>query len=233
MKLAILELLDRAAREGREVVLVTDLASGAQAVIEGGARVAGDLVLSDDVVSSAETALATRENRHVETGEGAFFLQVYGPALRMIVVGAVHIAQALVPMARLAGFDVTLIDPRTAFATPERFPETRILTEWAETVLPGLAPDSRTAVITLTHDPKLDEPALAAALRSPAFYIGALGSRRSAVSRNKRLARIGFSDAEIGRIHGPVGLPLGAVTPAEIAVAILAEAVKVLRTGIA
>ncbi|MEQ8164683.1 MAG: XdhC family protein, partial [Alphaproteobacteria bacterium] len=116
---------------------------------------------------------------------------------------------------------------------PERFPETRILTEWAETVLPGLAPDSRTAVITLTHDPKLDEPALAAALRSPAFYIGALGSRRSAVSRNKRLARLGFSDAEIGRIHGPVGLPLGAVTPAEIAVAILAEAVKVLRTGIA
>lgn len=160
---------------------------------------------------------------------GDWFLGVHNPPLRMAVVGAVHIAQALAPMARLAGYDVTVIDPRAAFATPARFPATRLREEWPDEALAALGLDARTAVVTLTHDPKLDDPAIRAALRAPVFYLGCLGSTRTHARRAARLAEAGFGQDEIARIHGPVGLDIGAAAPAEIAVAILAEATLRLR----
>jgi xanthine dehydrogenase accessory factor len=147
------------------------------------------------------------------------------------VVGAVHIAQALAPMAALAGYEVTVIDPRQAFATESRFPGVRLVTEWPDEALGALRPNRRTAVVTLTHDPKLDDPALEVALRSDAFYIGALGSTRTQAKRLHRLQELGFNQEQLGRIHGPIGLKLGGRAPAEIAIAILAEATQVLHQG--
>ncbi len=147
----------------------------------------------------------------------------------MIVVGAVHIAQALVPMARLAGYEVVVVDPRRTLASIERFPNVAVTTDWPDEALTTLAPDRRTAVVALTHDPKLDDPALAAALASDAFYIGALGSRRTQASRLARLREMGFSDHDLSRIHGPIGLPVGATSPAEIAISILGQVTQVLR----
>jgi xanthine dehydrogenase accessory factor len=230
MKRILLEALDEARRQKKVAVMLTHLRTGAQALVVDG-KVTGDFDVPPDLLISAEVAARTDESRTLETDDGTVFVHVFSPPLRMIVVGAVHIAQALIPMAKLAGFEVTLVDPRTAFATPERFPGTRIVPEWTDRALGDLAPDSRTAVVALTHNPKLDEPALAAALRSPAFYIGALGSRRSAVSRNGRLKRLGFGDADIARINGPIGVNIGARTSAEIAVAIMAQVIKALRTG--
>ena len=157
------------------------------------------------------------------------FVQVFNPPLRLIVVGAVHIAQQLAPQAALAGYDVTVVDPRGAWATAERFPGIRLNSDWPDAALAALAPDGRTAVVTLTHDPKLDNPALATALASQAFYIGALGSRRTHAQRCERLAEAGWDATAVGRIHGPVGLAIGAKSPAEIAVAILAQMTQVLR----
>jgi xanthine dehydrogenase accessory factor len=151
------------------------------------------------------------------------------PPRKLALVGAVHIAQALVPMAVAAGYDVTVIDPRSAFAAESRFPGVTMTHEWPGAALAAFAPDRRSAVITLTHDPKLDDPALAAALRSDAFYIGALGSRKTHAARLSRLREQGFGDPELARIHGPVGLSIGAVSPAEIAVSILAELTQALR----
>ncbi len=158
-----------------------------------------------------------------------WFLGVHNPPLRMAIVGAVHIAQALAPMARLAGFDVAVADPREAFGAAARFPGTRLLLDWPDDALAGFGLDTRTAVVTLTHDPKLDDPAIAAALRSPVFYLGCLGSGRTHAKRVARLVEAGFAPAEIARIHAPVGLDIGAKSPAEIAVAILAEIVERLR----
>ena len=149
---------------------------------------------------------------------------------RLIVVGAVHIAQPLVPMARLAGYAVTIIDPRGAWATPERFPDVEIDRRWPDAALKDLALDTRTAVVTLTHDPKLDDPALCVALKSDAFYIGALGSRRTHGQRLERLREVGRSKEELKRIHGPVGLNIGSVSPAEISVSILGQMTQVLHT---
>ena len=146
---------------------------------------------------------------------------------RLVIVGAVHIAQRLAPMATLAGYDVTVIDPRGAFATKERFPGISLSTKWPNEAMTELAVDRRTAIVTLTHDPKLDDPALSAALGSPAFYIGALGSKKTHAARLKRLKRAGFDDDATGRIHGPVGLDIGAKSPAEIAVAVAAEILKI------
>ena len=148
----------------------------------------------------------------------------------MIVVGAVHIAQSLVPMAALAGYDVTVVDPRRAFATDARFPGVTLSTDWPDDALTALDPDRRTAVVTLTHDPKLDDPALAVALRSTAFYIGALGSRRTHARRVERLREAGFNDKDIARIHAPIGLDIGAVSPAEISISILGQITEVLHT---
>ena len=172
-----------------------------------------------------------RMDRSGVEADGRSFVAVHNPPLRLIVVGAVHIAQALVPMARRAGYDPVLIDPREAFGSEARFPGERILHDWPDEAVAAVGLDTRTAVVLLTHDPKLDDPALAEALRSPAFYIGALGSTRTHAKRVARLTEAGFTEAEIARIHAPVGLDIGAAGPAEIAVAILAEMTRVLRKG--
>jgi xanthine dehydrogenase accessory factor len=161
--------------------------------------------------------------------DGATFVHVHNPPLRMIVVGAVHIAQALLPMARMAGYDVSLVDPRPAFAQETRFPGEAVIEDWPDEALDALGLDARTAVVTLTHDPKLDDPAISRALRSEVFYLGCLGSTRTHAKRVARLTEAGFTDAEIGRIHAPVGLDIGARGPAEIAVSVLAEITRTLR----
>jgi xanthine dehydrogenase accessory factor len=176
-------------------------------------------------------ALRTGKSGAVETLDGRkLFLTVTAPPVKIVVTGAVHISQALAPMARVAGFDVAIVDPRTAFATPERFPDVTLLAEWPDTALPKLGGlDRYTALVALTHDPKIDDPALDLALKSECFYVGALGSRKTHARRVERLTTAGFSSAAIGRIRAPIGVNIGAVTPAEIAVSILAEIVSVLR----
>jgi xanthine dehydrogenase accessory factor len=163
--------------------------------------------------------------------DGETFVAIHNPPLRLIVVGAVHIAQALVPMARIAGFDPVVIDPRESFASEARFPGETVLDDWPDEGLRALGLDARTALVLLTHDPKLDDPALGEALRSEVFYIGALGSTRTHAKRVARLTDAGFSEVEIARIHGPIGLDIGAAGPAEIAVSILAQMTQVLRKG--
>ncbi len=158
------------------------------------------------------------------------FVGIHNPPLRLAIVGAVHIAQALVPMARISGFDPVLIDPRGAFGSEARFPGETILDDWPDEALEAYGLDARTALVLLTHDPKLDDPALHIALRSSCFYIGALGSTRTHAKRVERLTGEGFTEAEIARIHGPVGLDIGAASPSEIAVSILAEMLSVLRS---
>ncbi|WP_299985496.1 XdhC family protein [uncultured Ruegeria sp.] len=161
--------------------------------------------------------------------DGQTFVAIHNPPLRLIVVGAVHIAQALVPMARIAGYDPAIVDPRDAFASDARFPGETILTDWPDEAVSKLGLDARTALVLLTHDPKLDDPALQAALSANVFYIGALGSKRTHAKRVDRMTQAGFSDDQISRIHGPVGLDIGAASPSEIAVAILAQMTAVLR----
>lgn len=163
--------------------------------------------------------------------EDGTFVAIHNPPLRMIVVGAVHIAQALLPMARIAGFDPVLIDPRDAFGSAERFPGETILHDWPDAAMEALAPDARTAVVTLTHDPKLDDPAIRGALASPCFYLGCLGSTRTHAKRLDRLRAGGVAEPDIARIRAPVGLDIGAATPAEIAVSVLAQVVQALRRG--
>ena len=209
-----------AQREGRPVVLATRLSDGSQALLEAGA--------ADPEWGAAEIAGCLR-NDEARTLEMGVFLRPYNPAPEAVIVGAVHITQALLPMAEQAGFSVTVIDPRTAFATPERFPGARLLAAWPDEALTHVRFGSRTAVIALTHDPKIDDPVLKAAVVSPAFYIGALGGRKTHGQRKQRLAAEGLDEAAIERIRGPIGLPIGARTPEEIAVAILAEIVDALR----
>lgn len=170
-----------------------------------------------------------RTDRSGFEDDGETFVGIHNPPLRLVIVGAVHIAQALVPMARIAGYDPAVIDPREAFASADRFPETRLLHEWPDEAVAELGLDARTALVLLTHDPKLDDPALEEALRAECFYIGALGSTRTHAKRVERMREAGHSDDAIGRIHGPVGLDIGAANPAEIAVAILAQMSAVLR----
>ncbi|MFN6978323.1 MAG: XdhC family protein [Gemmobacter sp.] len=202
----------RAAR--RAVALAVDTAGWGRALIAPGADAAVDARLRADRSGMEEDGR---------------FVAVHNPPLRMVIVGAVHIAQALVPMAQLAGYDVTVIDPRAAFATAGRFPGVTISEDWPDEALAAAAPDARTAIVTLTHDTKLDDPALVVALRAPAFYIGCLGSSRTHAKRVARLAAAGFGDAEIARLDAPVGLDIGARTPAEIAVSILAAVTQALR----
>jgi xanthine dehydrogenase accessory factor len=161
--------------------------------------------------------------------DGQTFVAIHNPPLRMIVVGAVHIAQALLPMARACGYDPVLIDPRGAFGSAERFPGETIIEDWPDEAMATLAPDTRTAVVTLTHDPKLDDPAIIQTLKSQAFYLGCLGSTRTHAKRVLRLTEAGFSEADIARIHAPVGLDLGGRAPAEIAVSIMAQVIATLR----
>jgi xanthine dehydrogenase accessory factor len=165
----------------------------------------------------------------VETAAGTVFLHIFNPPLRLIVIGAVHITQPLIRMAALAGYEVSVIDPRRSFATGERFPGVTLMDEWPDDGLEALALDARTAVVTLTHDPKLDDPALEVALRSGVFYIGSLGSRRTHAARLERLTQAGFDKTALARIHGPVGLSIGAKSPAEIAISIMAQITEALR----
>jgi len=158
-----------------------------------------------------------------------YFLTVHAPSPRLVLIGAVHISQALAPIARIAGLDVTIIDPRTAFATPERFPDTPVIAEWPDEALAAAPLDRYTAICLLTHDPKIDDPALIAALQGQCFYVGALGSRKTHARRLERMRANGFGDAALARIHAPIGLDIGAVSPAEIAVSIAGEIVAAMR----
>jgi xanthine dehydrogenase accessory factor len=223
MRLSLLSDLnaERAAR--RAAVLVTDVASGEQRLVRE-AEVGGDPLAQD-----LQESLRRGKSGLVERDDRQFFLTVQMPPVRVVVIGAVHISQALAPMAKDLDLDVTIIDPRTAFATPERFPDVPVLAEWPDAVLPDVGIDQYTAVVALTHDPKIDDPALTAALRSECFYIGALGSRKTHERRVQRLTASGFTEADLARIHAPIGLDIGAVSPAEIAISILAEIVASLR----
>ncbi len=226
MKRALLERVGSLRREKRPFVLVTDLASGEQYIVDPEAQ---DAELEPALVERAETLLRRDRSGAFELEGRRLFLHAFNPPLRLFLVGAVHITQPLSEMAARAGFAVAIIDPRTAFASETRFPGIEISTEWPDRALAKLGPDTRSAVVTLTHDPKLDDPALQVALRSSAFYIGSLGSRKTHAARLGRLRKAGFDDAEIARIRGPVGLAIGAQSPAEIAVAILAEIIQTLR----
>jgi len=228
VKLALLDRLLSAGREGTSIALATHLASGAQSLVTA-EKIEGDLALDKGKVAEVRRALEDDESRVIQAPDGPVFVEVCNPRLRLIVVGAVHTAQELVPLARLAGYEVTVVDPRTAFGTPERFPNTTLRNDWPAEALAALKPDRRTAVVTLSHDPKIDDPALAAALRSQAFYVGALGSRRTHAKRLERLRAAGLDPAALVRIRAPVGLAIGALTPAEIAISIMAEITAVLR----
>ncbi len=229
MKTKILErvLADRGAK--RQFALVTLLETGEQSVLHLDGADEGELEIDIGLRSAVEDAIRDDKSGTVASAGGDMFVEVFNPPLRLLIVGAVHIAQPLARMASVAGYDVTVIDPRGSFATDDRFPGVTLVNEWPDDAMPPLDPDRRTAVVTLTHDPKIDDPALAAVLRSDAFYIGALGSRKTHAARVERLTDSGFTEGEIGRIHGPVGLSLGAVSPAEIAVSILAQVTQALH----
>jgi len=219
---ALLARLRATQAEGRAVVLATRLPDGAQVLLPGDEPPPG-------LEHAARTALTEDRSQTVTVKGASWFLHVHNPKPRLVVVGAVHIAQALVPMAAQLGLAVILVDPRRSFASDDRFPNVTMSHEWPDEALDALRPDARTAIVTLTHDPKLDDPALDRALRSEAFYVGALGSRKTHAARLGRLRALGHDDAALARIRGPVGLPIAAVTAPEIALAVLAEIVAVRR----
>jgi xanthine dehydrogenase accessory factor len=223
LRLDILSMLnaERAARSA--AIVVTDVASGKQRLVKG-ADIGRDPL--KDVLGKH---LRSGKSGMEETPEGKVFLTVHVPPPRMVITGAVHISQALAPMAKLVGYDVTIVDPRTAFATSERFPDVTLLAQWPDEALPPLNIDRYTAFIALTHDPKIDDPALTHALSRDCFYIGALGSRKTHGRRVERLKEQGISDANIARIQAPIGLSIGAVSPSEIAVSIMAQITAALR----
>ena len=230
MKAATLDqlLADRAAK--RAVVLATNLSSGEEQLIypEDDASLAG---IAPALAEAIRTGVHDDRSTAIDTEDGRVFLNVFNPPLRVIIVGAVHIAQPLARMAALSGYEVVVVDPRRAFASQMRFPGVTVFSEWPDDAITTLAPDRRTAIVTLTHDPKIDDPALEVALRSKAFYVGALGSKKTHGARLERLRRAGFGDDATARIQGPVGLAIGAKSPAEIAVAILAQITEHLRNG--
>jgi len=223
VKRQTLKALLAARAEGLGVVLATRLDTGEEHVIATVGKP------GDPLATAAHKAAARDQSTTIELDGATWFLNVFNTPPRLYIVGAVHIAQPLSRIAALAGFDVTVIDPRTAFATAERFPSLHLITAWPDEALAHLPLDRRSAVVTLTHDPKLDDPALSAALKSGAFYVGALGSKKTHAARVARLKAAGFDETAIGRIHGPVGLTIGAVSPAEIAISIMAQIVERLR----
>lgn len=228
MKAALLNALLKAQAGKIPAAVVTDLDSGAQTLIAPDAP-AGDLPVANALQRFVENALTDDKSMSAEIGDQRYFIHVFNPPRRVVIVGAVHIAQMLAPMAALAGYAVTVVDPRGAFATEERFPGVELNRAWPDDALNELEIDRRTAIVTLTHDPKLDDPALQTALRKAPFYIGALGSKRTHASRVERLREAGFDDDDIGRIHAPIGLDIGAVSPAEIAVSVLGEMTQALH----
>jgi xanthine dehydrogenase accessory factor len=228
VKRAVLDRLLAARAAKQPAAHLRWLESGQEALV-----VAGEVALGEPLPAPILAAVRSAHRRDkgmtVQSDRGQLFIQVLNPPLRLIVVGAVHIAQTLVPMASLTGYDVTVVDPRRAFASDARFLGVDVRTDWPDEALEELAPDARTAVVTLTHDPKLDDPALDLALRAEAFYIAALGSKRTHASRLERLGALGHDAVVLGRIHGPAGLAIGAVSPAEIALSVMAEMTRVLR----
>lgn len=230
MKRSILDHLLEARSAKLPAAHLRWLRDGGEALVVGGEVVVGG-PLADAELESVKAAHRRDKGTTVDAERGPLFIQVFNPPLRLIVVGAVHIAQVLVPMASLTGYDVTVVDPRRAFASDARFPGVQVSQEWPDDALEALAPDARTAVVTLTHDPKLDDPALDLALRSEAFYVAALGSKRTHAGRLERLTALGHDDPTLQRIHGPAGLSIGAVSPAEIALSVMAEMTQVLRQG--
>ncbi len=219
MKPALLAEILEAKRARRAVAVVTDLASGKQRLITR------EEARSDEVLDKAF--------RFDKSGvEGDRFITIHNPPLRLVITGAVLIAQALIPMARAAGYDVWVVDPRGAFATGARFPDISLHAEWPDEVIPKIGLDQRTAFVALTHDPKIDDPALELALKSEVFYIGALGSNKTHAGRVERLKARGFDEATQARIAGPIGLSIGAVGAAEIAISIMAQLTKALRIGL-
>jgi len=223
VRLDILKALntERAAR--RAAVVVTHQESGEQRLVTQ------DKVAADALKDLLEAHLRSGKSGMEETAEGKVFLTVHVPPTKLIAIGAVHISQALAPIAALLGYDVTIVDPRTAFASPERFPGVKVIADWPDTALPPLGVDRYTAFVALTHDPKVDDPALLHALERECFYIGALGSRKTHGRRIERLKGQGASDDALARIHAPIGLPIGAISPPEIAVAIMGEITSRLR----
>jgi xanthine dehydrogenase accessory factor len=220
------DLLDRlltARRDRRAVAVITDLETGAQ-------RLVGEDEAPEDVLSAALLSGFRFDRSGIaESEEGEFFVNIYNPPLKLVIVGAVHIAQAVIPVARLAGYDITVIDPRGAFASADRFPDVTLLAEWPDEALQKIELDRRTAMIALTHDPKVDDPALTAALQSTCFYVGALGSKKTHAGRLERLTAAGLDAEALARIHAPIGLAIGARGPAEIAISIMAEMTRALR----
>jgi len=223
MKLETLTELnaERAAR--RAAILVTDTASGEQRLVKAAA------IAADPLRAELGKQLRMGKSGMIEVQGQRLFLNVYAPTARLVIIGAVHISQALVPIAQSLGYDVTVVDPRTAFASPERFPNVPLIAEWPDVALPPLNIDRYTAFVALTHDPKIDDPALLHAFAKDCFYIGALGSRKTHAKRGERLKAQGATDADIAKIHAPIGLAIGAVSPSEIAVSIMAQITAQLR----
>jgi xanthine dehydrogenase accessory factor len=228
MKARYIDAVIAANSAGRSVALATELQSGAQLFLDETA-VEGDLELDDAAIEAMRGALRTDRTLTLETPRGRVFVQVFSPPRRCFVIGAVHIAQPLVPMLIATDYKPIVIDPRGAWATEARFPGVELSSEWPDEALERLKPDRASAIVALTHDPKIDDPGLTAALRSEAFYIGAPGSRRTHAKRLERLRELGFGDNQLARIHAPVGLNIGAVSQAEIAVSILGQMTQVLR----
>ena len=224
MRLDILKALntERAAR--RAAIVVTNQENGDQRLVTQ------DKVAADPLKDVLEAHLRSGKSGVEETPEGKVFLTVHVPPTRLVVIGAVHISQALAPIAALLGYDVTIVDPRTAFASAERFPDVKVIAEWPDKALPPLGVDRYTAFVALTHDPKVDDPALLHALERNCFYVGALGSRKTHAKRVERLLALGASADQIARIHAPIGLDIGAASPAEIAVAVLAQTIHAFRS---
>ena len=225
MDLELLRKINEERRARRAVTLVTEIGSGRQRLVFGAPA-------RDDPLG-AEIAARLRSGRSgmVDSAAGEVFLTLYVPPPRLVAIGAVHISQALAPMAKLAGFDMIVVDPRTAFATPERFPDVRLIAEWPQDVAEQIGLDGYTALAALTHDPRIDDWPIRKALEAGCFYVGALGSRKTHGKRLERLSREGIDDAALARIHAPIGLDIGAQDPAEIAVAVLAEIIAALRRG--
>ena len=223
MQLDLLHALNAEREARRAAVLVTDVENGTQRLVK-----AAD-VGKDPLKAMLEKRLRMAKSGMEETPQGRVFLTVYVPSPKLVITGAVHISQTLAPLGAMLGYDVTIVDPRTAFASIERFPDVKLIAEWPDVALPPLNVDHYTAFVALTHDPKIDDPALQHALARDCFYIGALGSKKTHAKRVTRLKEAGLSDAAIARIHAPIGLPIGAVSPAEIALAIMGEITQTLR----
>lgn len=223
MRLSILSALNAERAHRRTAIVVTDVASGEQRLVKGAD------VANDPLRDILEKHIRSGKSGMEETPAGKVFLTVYVPPPRLVITGAVHISQALAPVAKLLDYDVVIIDPRTAFATPARFPDVTLFAQWPDEALPPLGIDRYTAFVALTHDPKIDDPALTHALSKDCFYIGALGSRKTHARRLERLKAHGIGDNELARIHAPIGLDIGAVSPPEIAVSIMAEITSRLR----